>query len=133
MTMLCLRFTETTEPDSWRQRSTGQSLSQMSTDHWSPFDSNPSHSSPFLIQEKSHFILGEMVLWDNSPSPPQFAGFPNKVSFLAPTSRLSTYWAVTWQAERACSPTTPQLTTAIQPRVESQGSSEFGTLDKLKG
>ena len=27
-----------------------------------------------------------MVVWDNSPPSPQFAGFPNKVAFLTPTS-----------------------------------------------
>lgn len=75
-----------------------------------------------------------MVLWGNSLPSPRFAGFPNQAAFPAPTPRRSTSWPIAWQAEQACVPTTPHMTTTtIQPRLESQGLSWFETLDKLKG
>ena len=43
----------------------------------------------------------EMILWDNSLPSSRFACLLNKVTFLAPTSCLLTYWPVVQQAEGA--------------------------------
>lgn len=93
------------------------------------FDSNllPFLSLPNRREAQISYPRG-MVLWDNSPPSPQFAGFPNQVPFLAPTSHLSIYWLVAWWAEQTCGPTTPHMmTTAIEPRSESQGSHSRNT------
>ena len=52
MSMPCLRFTRTTWPYSWRQRSTDQGLSQMSTDVSHLLTSTSSRLPLFLIEEK---------------------------------------------------------------------------------
>lgn len=57
-----------------------------------PLDSNPFLIPPFANTKEAQIPCPvEVVLWSNGLPPLWFVGFPNKITFLAPTSFLLTY------------------------------------------
>lgn len=72
--------------------------------------SNQAPPSPFSRSPPG--FLGQMVLWDASPSSAPSAEFPNKVILLVPRLHLSIDWLVLWravQARQRGTPSDPQV------------------------